>query len=693
MSRSARVNRSFWHSTFSEPAPTRCQGSPTAIPSRSLRTHTSAHRTKQTCNWGYRERRAIGSNSRFQARHIATTADPDFECAPFKDVVVVGAGPIGLSVACGIVASTQKAAVSIQKIRALSAYPSITIVEGGDLARLRNWASKAEERAYSSNSDTPWENRVISLTAENMEWLATIGVSPFLVQSRLWPVRDMRVWDGLSDATIEFHADEAFDVSSAPSSLSNGARATLSYMVEISNLQQAMLRYLEEHGQGQVQVKDRTRVQSIAANPEDGGVSSSFLDQWPVLSLGADTEDTTHLRARLLVGADGPDSPVRRYAGIENYGWEYGRRGVVGTLRCIKPTGGDANSGEEVPFVNTAFQRFLPTGPIAFLPLEHGVGSMVWTLPPDLARAVEHIHRDTPTNTAVQPFAELISAAFRLPWIYLDRIFQEIRGRAKASASASGSSASASNANDWSWLVKIISDSVREAGGLEALPDHGDGFVPAPVRSVDPHSVASFPLQVKHADVYLGAAVNGSASTTSRSLHTLSGALNTGLTILGLASANAGTNEGKGRTALVGDAAHSIHPLAGQGLNLGLADARSLVGTLERAVQSGADLGSYTALRGYARERYCENQKMLSAVDHLHWLYASPVPLAYQHTAGYGMQEAGKEPFFEEPLRAFAREGFARSTVWARSTGLEVVNELRAVKNAFIRHAGGRSAK
>ena len=81
-------------------------------------------------------------------------------------------------------------------------------------------------------------------------------------------------------------------------------------------------------------------------------------------------------------------------------------------------------------------------------------------------------------------------------------------------------------------------------------------MVPPLVTGIQPGTVASFPLRFSHAEAYIG--------------------------------------EGAGaRTALVGDAAHTIHPLAGQGLNLGLADAEALMKCIEAALLSGGDVGEW----------------------------------------------------------------------------------------------------
>jgi len=142
--------------------------------------------------------------------------------------------------------------------------------------------------------------------------------------------------------------------------------------------------------------------------------------------------------------------------------------------------------------------------------------------------------------------------------------------------------------------------------------------IPRNIVGVQEGSVASFPLKLRHADTYIGE-----------------------------------------RVALVGDAAHTTHPLAGQGLNQGQGDVESLVKTIEYAVAHGQDIGVHMSLDSYNSERYAANHLLLGVVDKLHKLYSV---------------ENG-------PI------------VPLRSLGLKAVNALTPLKQFFMGQASGTGAK
>lgn len=150
--------------------------------------------------------------------------------------------------------------------------------------------------------------------------------------------------------------------------------------------------------------------------------------------------------------------------------------------------------------------------------------------------------------------------------------------------------------------------------------EHQDA--PPLVKTVHLDTCASFPLKMSHAECYLGESEKGGLPR---------------------------------RTALIGDAAHTVHPMAGQGLNMGLGDARALFETIEAAILEGADIGSKLSLHPYPRKRYLTNHNIMSFIDKLHKLYA------VEHS---------------KPI------------VWARSTGVEILNEIPSLKGAMMGTAG-----
>ncbi|KAI0761847.1 ubiquinone biosynthesis hydrox [Trametes elegans] len=483
-----------------------------------------------------------------------------------SDVVIVGGGPAGLALASAL-SSTPLVRNALR----------VVLVEAGDLSKVRDWAPLAGT----------FSNRVSSITNASQSFIRDIGAWAHVEEGRTCPIDEMQIWDGISDARITFstHDDNSWELSgsSMPSQLSR--------LTENLNLQRALLRRLDEAAA--VETLDKVKVQSIQREEREGG-------GWPLLHLS----DGRVLRTRLLVGADGFNSPVRAYAGIQSYGWAYETSAIVATLFHHPRT--------PIQAPNTiAYQRFLPTGPIAFLPLSPTASSMVWSTKPHLAKAL------LASDPAV--LTSMINAAFRLPEVSLRYLHDIILDSANAGTPLSASQLQ----QEIAWRERSHGIDSRSAYSLAAdytgVPPEDADSLPPLVTSLQPGSAASFPLRFSHADEYIG--------------------------------------DGTGaRTVLVGDAAHTIHPLAGQGLNLGLGDVQALSQCIQKAVVTGADIGSRTALLPYARERYLENHKVLAACDKLHKLYAVTA----------------------EPV------------VWARSVGVEVLNELDSVKAALMLAAGSR---
>ena len=362
----------------------------------------------------------------------------------------------------------------------------------------------------------------------------------------------MQVWDGITGARIEFDRP----------SEENGR--TIAYMTENLNLTSALLKRIDELGG--VEVLDGERVEDVSFGEESEEMD---LRSWPVVGL----KGGRRIAARLLVGADGANSPVRAFAGIGSRGWDYERHGVVATLQ-MEGMGWAGGEGK------IAYQRFLPTGPVAMLPLPGNYSTMVWSTTPVLAKHLKSL--------SSKDFIAMVNAAFRLSTVDLAYMHTLVDGQSE----------------ELSWRSQHTEFDLTK--------------IPQKVLGVQEGSVASFPLKLRHADTYVGE-----------------------------------------RIALVGDAAHTVHPLAGQGLNQGQGDVESLAKTIEYSVTHGRDIGAYMSLESYISERYAANNMLLGIVDKLHKLYAV---------------ESG--PII--PLR---------------SLGLKAVNGVAPLKHFFMNQAAGTGVK
>lgn len=239
------------------------------------------------------------------------------------------------------------------------------------------------------------------------------------------------------------------------------------------------------------------------------------------------------LTTRLVIGADGARSMVRRLAGLGTESQDYGQLAIVANLSCERSHEG------------TAWQRFLGEGTLALLPLANGECSLVWSLP---------------------------------------------RARAESLLAASP--------EDFNREVTTASDQVL--GQLQLQSER-----------------RSFPLRRVNADRY--------------------------------------TRE---RCALIGDAAHIIHPLAGQGVNLGLLDAATLTEVVEWAIERGESPGASVALRRYERWRKSENELMSLAMDGIN-RYLAFGGGAIGALAERGLGLIGRNATLRRPfaLRALGLEG------------------------------------
>jgi 2-octaprenylphenol hydroxylase len=345
--------------------------------------------------------------------------------------------------------------------------------------------------------------RVSAIAAGSARLYARIGAWAAVEAARASPFREMRVWDAGRgvDGPEALHFDAA-----------EFALPELGFIVENVLLQDALLQVVD-----------------------DAGISPGFGKQIETVRAGSTGRvevactDGEVFVADLVIGADGASSSIRQHAKIGVTSWSYSQSAFVTHL---------------VPAAahrECAWQRFLPTGPLALLPLLDGRVSIVWSTTPEQA-------------------------------------------------------AEAGITTDAALSAMLTEASDRVLGDLTASGERG-----------------TFPLRAQYAARYVAPGI-----------------------------------------ALIGDAAHSIHPLAGQGANLGISDAAELARIIGEAIEEGEHPGDLPVLRRYERARKGANSTMLYFVDSLNRLFASP-------SAG---------PLRSAGMRLFNRSGPLRRQVASVALGL-----------------------
>lgn len=313
--------------------------------------------------------------------------------------------------------------------------------------------------------DDPYDLRVSALSRASQRALLDTGAWDGIAARRAFPYEAMQVWDATGSGEIRFDAADL-------------GESDLGHIVENRVIQLALLDALQA-------------LDTVDWYCPDKLVALVVNEQHVTVTLHSGQT----LQAQLLVGADGAQSKVRELAGIGMAIQDYGQKGLV----CVVQT--------ECPHQFTAWQRFMPGGPLAFLPLAEGFCSIVWTLPADQADAM---------------------------------------------------------------LRLSDSEFCRE---LSQALDYRLGAVLAVGER------AAVSLRGRHADRYR-----------------------------------------QERVVLVGDAAHTIHPLAGQGVNLGIKDALELVAQIR---QSAGDCGSTKVLRAYERARRGDNILTQKAMEGFRLLFGN----------------------------------------------------------------------
>jgi 2-polyprenylphenol 6-hydroxylase len=401
---------------------------------------------------------------------------------PAYDIVIVGAGLAG---ACAAALLVRHAGIEPQGVALLA----------GELPG-----------AARPPSDAPPELRVVAISRASERVLRAAGAWARLDQARLCAYERMRVWHQASAATgADALCFDAADI----------GEPNLGYIAENRALLWACIDSFRAAGGTLVSAQ----LAAAAIGPEGAGLECT---------------DGRGLSARLLVGADGPQSLVRDCAGLTVRTHDYRQLAIVATVRTARA------------HENTAWQRFLPTGPLAFLPLFDGSSSIVWSL-------------DEPQAPELRDCSEA----------------------------------------QFNQQLEAAVDGVLGATALAS-------------------ERASFALRSMAAESYVAP-----------------------------------------RCALIGDAAHVIHPLAGQGANLGLLDAAALCEAVASATAQREDPGALRVLRGYEQQRRTHNLFMDAAMSAFH--------------SGFGVSRG--------------------PAAWLINRALGAVNRSGALKRAFARQALGTAGE
>ncbi|KAL4238735.1 putative ubiquinone biosynthesis monooxygenase [Mactra antiquata] len=397
------------------------------------------------------------------------------------DIVISGGGMVGAAMACSL---GHESVLQNKKIILLEAAPQKQF--------------KLTEKL---------SNRTCTLSPASIQLFERCGVWPVIESMRCQQVLRMQVWESCSNSLISFNQDEMSD--------------ELAYVAENDVILESINRRLNEI-KDRIEVMYSTKAENIQI---PGGLDEPDSNAWVNILLN----NGQTLKTKLLVGSDGMNSTVRKAANLHTVSFDYNQKAIVAVLNISETDN------------NVAWQRFLPTGPIAMLPMSDTAMSLIWTTSPE--------HADHLRSLSSESLVDAVNDAF-----WHDRDINQVAD------------------NFTNNFQKLLNNILPGESSLRQLPPT--------ITGLQEGSVASFPLGLTHASNYV-----------------------------------------RHRVALIGDAAHRMHPLAGQGVNLGFGDVAKLTEIITKAASDGSDLGTLSYLKEYETSRQRKVLPVMATIDGLQRLY------------------------------------------------------------------------
>uniref|UniRef100_A0A0E0P3N7 Ubiquinone biosynthesis monooxygenase COQ6, mitochondrial n=2 Tax=Oryza rufipogon TaxID=4529 RepID=A0A0E0P3N7_ORYRU len=472
------------------------------------------------------------------------------------DIAIVGGGMVGLAVASNM---------------PLTKHLRVGIIDSNPALKSRNYLKK----------DGVPDSRVSTITPATISFFRDIGAWDHVQQQRLAFFGKMQVWDYTGLGYTRYSARDV-------------GKEYLGCVVENKVLCNSLLLRLQEENGDIEKMIYPTRLISLALPsksrqaPTREAISSGYppeeLNRSNLVKL--ELSDGQTLYSKLVVGADGSKSNVRQTAGIKTTGWNYPQSAIICTVE---------HSTEN----DCAWQRFLPSGPIALLPIGDNYSNIVWTMSPE--ESLRH------KSMSPEDFVKSVNNALDFGY-----------GPHPHSGSL-----------DY-YMEKLFSDIGSTAASTKECFE-----VPPKAIGVVSERMA-FPLSLKHSHDYISK-----------------------------------------RLALVGDAAHTVHPLAGQGVNLGFGDAAALAKVIAEGVSVGADFGDISLLKRYENDRKAANVAMAALLDGFQKMYSVDFgPLNVLRAAAFhGAQYISP---LKKNIISYAM-GDAKWPLFLGGGGVEMSNRIEAV--------------